>query len=118
MILNESFTRNTRLATYDDEEFVLNFSGKVSYLENIKKFEDSSEIDDDHIFMKVKKIICKHEKIIDKMCQYCLTTLSDEELKSFRMYLFQVVNDSMIRNSFVGGKTLEQEENLFVNMVR
>ena len=34
------------------------------------------------------------------------------------MYLFQVINDNTIKNSFVGGNSLAEQEEFFIRTVR
>jgi hypothetical protein len=58
--------------------------------------------------MKIRKLICKHEKILEDRCQFCMEQVKPEHMNQFTNYFFQ--NESNRGNVMVMGSLLKQHE--------
>lgn len=63
--------------------------------------------------MKYKKAVCKHEKISNNYCQFCLMSIADIGVHKFKRYLFQVASQSIDHSIIMSGKALEEQEGQF-----
>ena len=85
--------------------------GKVTYLMDLGELAKESDIDPDRVIFKYREIICNHEKIMDGMCQFCLSNdLKEEDLK---LYLFQMDLESINHEAIVRGRILSDQESMF-----
>lgn len=70
IVLNEHFTKSTLIAKINDKEINIQLCGKAIFLHDFSS--KARPYAKDFIIMKIKKTICKHEKIKEGKCQYCL----------------------------------------------
>ena len=69
----------------------MDITGKIRFLGNTDDLQPYNKLPNDRhltkVFLSVSKVICRHEKVIDRTCQFCLQHLEEAPL----IYLFQQI---------------------------
>ena len=60
--------------------------------------------------MKIRRVFCLHEKILEDRCQYCLQQIEFQERQEFNRYLFQLDGISSSSTLVKGSALLKQEQ--------
>jgi hypothetical protein len=106
IVLNEQFTKTTEIGKVDDQEITLPYLAKATFLLNFS--EHRKKLGEETVVIKIRKVVCKHEKILEERCQFCMEQVKQEHLNQFTSYLFQ--NETNRGNVLVTGSALKQHE--------
>ena len=64
--------------------------------------------------MKIRRVYCYHERILERRCQFCLQVIEQEQLQEFNRYLFQYSSKG-VEQAFTKGTALQQQEEEYLS---
>ena len=67
--------------------------------------------------MTIRKVICRHEKICENRCQFCLNTIEPSLMSEFNRYLFQLGPNGSWKSFAKGAALVQQEENYISEII-
>lgn len=78
-------------------------TGKITFMYDFTEKEPNH----DTVVIKYKDIVCKHEKLSNEMCLFCLTDIKSLPNINLRRYLFQFDQENFDYNLIVSGSSLD-----------
>ncbi len=105
--LNEQFTNTTEVGRVGEVEITLPFLAKATFLLGVG---ERRRVGEETVVVRLRRVVCKHEKVVEGRCQFCMEQVRQEHLSQFSRYLFQEEGGVLVT-----GSALKHHEQVFVD---